>query len=232
MPVRSSPLVGSLLVLILMVFALVAPAPSAAQSVSFGGVVGANLTTVSNDDNLSTGFRTTVAAGGGMLLDLPGPVDLQQEVLFMQKGTAITETFGQVNYTAAYAEFPLQLRVALPSVWRLDLFATGGGSFGLKMFESQSTGQTLELPLPDTDPFYTRTDVSAVAGIGATFDEGPSPLSVFVRYMHGLRDISQGRTDVGEEVPDNRSGENPFEENPFPTSASLRVITIGIMIGL
>lgn len=222
MPVRSSLLVGSLLVLM-----LVAPAPSAAQSVSFGGVVGANIVTVSPGSDLSTGFRTTVAIGGGMQVDLPGPVDLQQEVLFSQKGTAVTETFGQVNYTAAYAEFPLQLRVALPSIWKLDLFATGGGSFGLKMFETQSTGSTLEVGLPNEGSFYERTDASAVVGFGATFDEGPSPLSVFVRYTHGLREVSQGRTDVGPDVPD-----NPFRENPFPESAKTRTITLGLMIGL
>mgnify|MGYP006270900941 CR=1 FL=1 len=201
--------------------------PAAAQSVSFGGVVGANFTTAAPTSSVSTGFRTTVTAGGGMLLDLPGPVDLQQEVLFMERGTSVTETFGQVNYTAAYFEFPLQLRVALPTVWRLDLFATGGGSFGVKVFENQSTGSTLEVQLPDVGAFYNRTDVSAVGSFGATFDEGPSPLTVFVRYMHGLRDISQGRTDVGGEL-----GDNPFRENPFPQSAKLRTVTLGIMIGL
>jgi len=201
--------------------------PSAAQSVSFGVVVGGNIVTVSPGSDLSTGFRTTVAAGGGMLVDLPGPVDLQQEALFLQKGTAVTETFGQVNYTASYAEFPLQLRVALPSIWRLNLFATGGGSFGLKMFETQSTGSTLEVQLSDEGSFYERTDASAVVGFGATFDEGPSPLSVFVRYMHGLREVSQGRTDVGPDIPD-----NPFRENAFPESAKTRTITFGLMIGL
>ncbi|PEN05214.1 hypothetical protein CRI93_13455 [Longimonas halophila] len=201
--------------------------PSTGQSVSFGVVAGANIATVSPEPDLSTGFRTTVAAGGGMLVDLPGPVDLQQEVLFSQKGTAVTETFGQVNYTASYIEFPLQLRVALPSVWRLDLFATGGGSFGLKAFENQSSGSTLELQLPDEGSFFERTDASAVVGFGATFDEGPSPLSVFVRYMHGLREVSQGRTDVGPDIE-----ENPFRDNPFPESAKTRTVTLGLMIGL
>ena len=206
---------------------LAGAAPTAGQSVSFGGVVGANVVTVSPDSDLSTGFRTTATAGGGMLVDLPGPVDLQQEVVFSQKGTAVTETFGQVNYTAAYLEFPLQLRVTLPSVWRLDLFATGGGSFGLKVFENQSTGSTLEVQLPNEGSFFERTDASAVIGFGATFDEGPSPLSVFVRYMHGLSEVSQGRTDVGPDVPD-----NPFRDNPFPESARTRTITLGLMIGL
>ena len=162
-----------------------------------------------------------------MRVDLPGPISVQQEVLFSQKGTAVTETFGQVNYTASYFEFPLQLRVALPSVWRLDLFATGGGSFGLKVFESQSTGSTLEVQLPDEGSFYERTDASVLASVGATFDEGPSPLSVFVRYMHGLRNVSQGRTDVGPDVQD-----NAFRDNPFPESAQTRTITLGLMIGL
>lgn len=223
LPVRTSFFAG----LLTFTFLLAAPLPGAAQSVSFGVIAGANVATVSPDSDLSTGFRTTVAAGGGMLVDLPGPVGIQQEALFMQKGTSVTETFGQVNYTASYAEFPLQLRVALPSVWRLDLFATGGGSFGVKMFETQSTGSTVEVQLPDEGSFYERTDASAVLGFGATFDEGPSSLSVFVRYMHGLREVSQGRTDVGGDFED-----NPFRENPFPESAKTRTITLGLMIGL
>ena len=202
-------------------------APAAqAQSVSFGGSIGANIGSVTTSDDLATGIRTGVSLGGVMHLDLPGPLGLQPELAITEKSTAITEGVGQTNYSAWYLEVPLQLRADLFSIWELDLFALAGGSYGLKLFENQSIGGTLEAQIPSSETFYTRSDISGLVGIGATLDEGPTPLSVFIRYMHGFENISQGRAAPTE--PEN----NPFVQNPFPQNASMRAVMIGVYLGI
>ncbi|MES3631010.1 MAG: porin family protein [Longimonas sp.] len=195
---------------------------ASAQSVSFGGTLGANLSTATTSDDLSTGIRTTVMFGGVMRVDLPGPVAVQPELLFSERGITVSEGTGQVNYNASYLEVPLQLRLQLPSVWRLNLFATAGGSFGLKMFETQSIGGTLETQVNTNTSFYERTDMSGLVGFGASFEDGPSPIGVVVRYMHGFNDIAR------------TIDEQPFQEsgNVFPSSASLRTLTLGVYIGI
>ena len=201
---------------------LLGSAPAAAQSVSFGGTVGPNFSTVTTSDDLSTGIRTTVMFGGVMRLEVPGPVDLQTELLFLEKGTSVTEGTGQVNYNASYLEVPLQLRFQLPSIWRLDFFGMGGGSFGLKIFETQSVGGTLETQVGTDTSFYERTDISALAGLGATFDDGPSPISLVIRYMHGFNDVARSV----DEQPFQNSG------NVFPNTASLRTVTLAFYFGI
>ena len=209
-----------------LVLALMSAPPIAhGQSVSFGGSVGANIGSATTTDDLATAIRTGVSIGGVMHLELFGPVGLQPELAITEKAIAITEGTGQTNYSAWYLEMPLQLRTDLFSVWRLDLFALAGGSYGLKLFENQSIGGTLQAQVPSSETFYTRSDVSGLIGVGATLDEGPTPLSVFIRYMHGFQDVSQGRSLEG---PEN----SPFVQNPFPQSASIRAVMVGVYLGI
>jgi hypothetical protein len=217
-PASRSRLVGSLLLIAL----LLGPSLPAhgQESPRFGLALGLNLATL-DTPGADANVRALFSGGGVAHLGLVGPLSVQGELLFDQKGAAVEENGDVIRYGAGYVDLPLLLRVDGPELGAVTLYGLAGGFGGVKVFEQQRAGGDLSLPLPDPGTsFFTRTNAGLTGGIGGVLSIGGGRgLNLVVRYSHGLVDVAR--------APD----EPPFSV-PFPAEARTRTVSIMLHLGL
>lgn len=185
-----------------------------------GATLGVSRASLDVDD--ATG-RTAFEAGALLRLTPPkGPVALQSEVLFAQKGTAIdANPGGELRYGANYIQLPLLLHAVGPSIRIVTPYVQAGGFGAVKIFERQSTGgDGLRVPIETNTSFYRRFDTGLVASIGAEIAIRDQPLHLTVRHTRGFVDVAD---DVGTQ---------PIPDAPFPASGQTRVWTLRLELGL
>jgi len=212
---------------LLLAAALSAPLPAAAQfsdvSVQWAPTAGINLATL-RTDTADVASETTFAGGLLLHVDVPGPVSLQPELLFVQKGAAVglRNGDGEVRYTGNYIELPLTLHVNGPRIGPVRPHLALGGYGSVKIFERQSAGGgEISFPLESDVSFYNRTDAGVHAGLGARFTAGGGGrLGIELRYSRGLVDVTQ------------ELSSQPFSEAPFPADGQTETWMLFIRFGL
>lgn len=150
--------------------------------------------------------RTGVMAGGFVVLDLPGPLALQPELLYVQKGAqwaqpVITGSSGDlrtVDLTITeqfdYIELPLLAKIQIPLGDTFVLPTVFGGpvvglnvASGRKISGGNWRTAGVEDELQERKPEANQAEFSLVTGVGAEFliSDGPSVV-LDIRYELGL----------------------------------------------
>lgn len=165
--------------------------PSAhAQEIGGGLLLGANFATLRGAEMSDLGYRT--AASGGLFAELRGlgPLAVRSELLFSQKGTKFDTGDGELTLKANYLELPVLVVGQLPFLRSYTPHLLAGPALSLKLFERQGAPG---FSVDTEETAFERTDVGAMVGAGASIG-GPGALQVEVRYILGLRDVTQNVT--------------------------------------
>lgn len=192
-------------------------------SIQWGATLGFNLASLQSDE---VDVRTRTAFTGGLVaqIDGPGPLSLQPELLFAQKGGAVSTTAegnGEVRYGANYVDLPVAVRVDGPRIQMTRPYLLAGGFGGLKIFERQTAGGgEIRFPIETETSFFRRFNAGALIGLGARLSLGEGRLDVEVRYSRGLVDVAQNLE------------EQAFELAPFPRTAETETWGFLVRFGL
>ena len=205
----------------LLLGAMLAAPPTASGQLSpqFGVALGANVATLSAPADIGT--RQMATGGLVMRLGLPGPLSLEPQLLFSQKGGTVQGGGGSIRYGAGYLNLPVLLRVDGPALGAVSPYGVVGGFGGVKVFEQQRAGGDLGFPLDAGTSFFRRTDAGLTAGVGGTIPlGGERRLNLALRYEHGVVDVARP------------VDEQPYEQAPFPVSAETRTWAIMLRLGI
>jgi hypothetical protein len=190
-------------------------------SPQFGVTLGLNVATLEAPGNLSS--RGMVAGGVVMQMAVAGPLSVQPQLLFSQKGTIVQGQQGaSIRYGAGYVDLPVLLRFQLPTLGPVTPYGLAGGFGGVKMFEQQRAGGDFSLSLPDRGvTFFRRTNAGVTGGLGGTVTFGRDRrLNLAVRYEHGMVDVARSVE------------EQPYQAAPFPSTAETRTWAIMLRFGM
>lgn len=173
-----------------------------AQERQIGLKAGLNVASVKFEGDSSEGYdesRIGFLAGGFMVLPVTGPLALQIEALFSQKGAQLSITEDNVEATLEldYLDFPVMLRFQGPASGSTRLHFFGGPSMAFRMGArsklaysgSSFTEGSIDNIEDDIEPF----DFGIVAGGGVDIGRR---IVIDARYSWGLstinKDTSQG----------------------------------------
>lgn len=138
--------------------------------------------------------RTGGAFGLFLRADVPGPLSVQTELLYVQEGAQVATTSGEVyaeteegirlNATLNYLEVPLLLRVDLDQLSRGPLTTA---------IVAGPTVSYRTLPIGGLPPAAPRNlQVGVLVGPSLAVNMGPTELSASVRYRVGLTSAYEG----------------------------------------
>jgi hypothetical protein len=171
----------------------IAPRTQRGQSIALvGGITisGGNFSGSSSGD----AFNSRAGFMGGIVLVVPmaGPISLAVEPTFVQKGLAVENTGAKLELSTAYAELPIELRVAVGSR-RIGFFLSAGGGAGYEVTCRLARTGVGGTPCADDAAFtnHQRLDFGLVGGAGLHL----GPFLIAGRYEMGMRDLY---TDSGE----------------------------------
>lgn len=153
---------------------------------------GLNIATLRVDgDDFDPSSRTGIAAGGFLEIDPIGPLAVQAEVLYSQKGAEF-EILGQTaKSTADYIEIPVVVKLGLPLVPTISYHVHAGPAFAFKVSEDTESAFA---NASDEDAFKS-TDFGAVIGFGLEFEALISKVTVDARYTLGLTNVNNDEAD-------------------------------------
>ena len=139
-----------------------------------------------NDEDIVT--RNGINAGVFVELDLLGPINIQAEAIYSQKGANSGEGDNELSTCISYIEIPLLARFGIPLAPPLvssSFFA--GPALGFKTGETtEYNGETLE---GSTDSFKS-SDIGAVVGASMSFSAlGAAAVFIDLRYTLGLSNV-------------------------------------------
>ena len=182
---------------------------------SVGGKFGINIANASLDPSLpsqlSKSGRMGFAFGGVLEMGLAGPVFLQIEPMFIQKGVKIEGPMfqnqaGQVftgsqKNNISYLEFPILIKAKLPT-GQVKPYGFLGPALGLRL----SSKQEIEVPSAGfkeestADSTTSSMDFGLAFGAGAEFSVAPKvAVTGDVRYVLGLKDLNSGSDQPGQQ---------------------------------
>jgi hypothetical protein len=132
--------------------------------------------------------RTGVVVGGFVDVPLGSGLSLQPEALFIQKGA--TADFGDiaVSFNLSQLQVPVLLKKRFGAVVR-PFFVVGPAFSFRAAAENESDDIDFDLDVSDTTE---RLEYGVIVGGGV----GVGPVSVELRYEHGLSDLA--KTDISE----------------------------------
>ncbi len=144
---------------------------------TFGLKAGLSFATLSN---ASPDWKTRTGFAGGVALGLmPGPVSLQPEVLYVQKGVAANGAPSNTAPRLAYLDVPVLLKVQLPTPG-IAPFADAGPVVSFRL--SCTAGDA------DCRDTFKSTDWGVALGGGVRLG-GATGLTIEGRYTWGLNDV-------------------------------------------
>jgi hypothetical protein len=140
-------------------------------------------------------FKTLRGPIAGVFFSLSiGPVSIQPEIYYSQRGTHIAEGEDWLNYKLTYIEAPLLLKISpLPGPFSPVIFAGGYVSLLLNAKGVSMIGG--EELTEDMKEFFEKNDYGLVFGGGLEFKLAVVKLIVEGRYTMGMVNIMK---DVGE----------------------------------
>jgi hypothetical protein len=175
---------------IVIALALGAPAAASAGGMEFGVKGGLSLAEFSGGDNAfdeAEGSRKGLVAGAFLAFPLGGPLSLQPEALFAQKGSAYDFPDLDTTVKLDYVEVPLLLKARFGVGVRPYVFA--GPYVGLRLkARAEGNAGSGDVDLEDETK---GTDFGVVGGAGVELGR----LLVEARYAHGLGGIASDAID-------------------------------------
>lgn len=167
---------------------------SAQMSVNKGLKGGLNFASFSLDpepEGGSTSSQTGIAGGLFIELDLLGPLDIQVEGLFSQKGSKFkSDAGGESTTKLSYLEVPVLAKISIPLAPTMSYNVHAGPALGFKLSES------FDPEINSEADFFKSSDLGAVVGLGLKFNALVSFVTIDARYTLGLSNVSD--SDTGE----------------------------------
>ena len=162
--------------------------PASAQRAGFKG--GVTLATIDVDtsgvgDALSDLWENKTGIVVGAFVDLPlgSGLSLQPEALFIQKGATADFGITDVKFNLSQLQVPVLIKKRFGVVVRP--FVVAGPAFGFRTAaKNESDDINFDFDVADTTE---RLEYSLILGGGV----GVGPVSVELRYEHGLNDLAQ-----------------------------------------
>lgn len=183
--------------------------PALAQvDIKPGVKVGGNFATIGGDDaELVFGLgglqqevpidrRSGFMIGGFALIDLAGPIDLQPELLYVQKGakSEIEFSFGGQTHTSTttlkldYLQVPLLAKFQLPVTGPMSPNLLAGPNLGFNISATTESEAGGESESEDIDGI-SGTDFGFTIGGGIDFGLAGNSATIDLRYELGLSDL-------------------------------------------
>lgn len=207
---------------ILLMGGLLSAAPSplhAQEGRQFGVTLGTNWATMQSPSQDPDRFFTFVG-GVGVKQPLPGPVELQSELLVSQKGAEIRgEEGASIEFNAGYLELPILMHLEAPSFKSITVYGEAGGYGGVKLFERQTPGDNVNVPFDTGVSLFHRFNAGAIAGLGTRIQFRGQTLNLTVRHDWGFPDVAR-------EVE-----EQPFADVTFPAEGKTRTWSLLLRFG-
>lgn len=202
---------------------LVVPQDGYAQlPLDFGIKGGVNFADIRTEAVGGGERRSGLAAGAFVAFDTPGPLVLQAEMLYMQKGDEDKVGTGAEQVTGTlkldYLEIPLlvKLRGDLLGNARAEIFV--GPAFAFKVREDfKLSGNTEGITFVDEEDNAMGTDFGVVFGVGFGIEGPPGTLLFDLRFTPGIGEIAE----IG------KGGPSEFELRPDASNS-----VFSVMIGL
>ena len=159
-----------------------------------GGVSSTTLVGKDAADNLNR--RQGVLAGLSVVYSLTSMVQLEIDALYARKGFRSTGATSTFDFSSAYLEIPLLLRLEFAPNRRLRPFIVAGPAFGAQIDcggTTTSSSGTLDLNCAELEArsgiVVKKTDVSAVLGGGIGLPIGAVHLTLATRYTMGFLSV-------------------------------------------
>ena len=174
------------------VMLLMVPSTVAAQGISYGVKGGINFASLSFDpsEDINTGTRIGIAAGGFVALPLGSRLTIQPEGLFSQKGEKADLDGVVAKLELDYIEVPVLLKYAITQGASRSFHVFGGPSMAFKV-RSRATASFGGTTVETGEENIKDTDFGVVFGAGMDFGKW----SVDGRYTMGLADINNDESD-------------------------------------
>ena len=171
---------------------LIVPSTVAAQGISYGVKGGINFASVSFDpsEDINTGTRIGIAAGGFVALPLGSRLTIQPEGLFSQKGEKADLDGVVAKLELDYIEVPVLVKYAITQGASRSFHVFGGPSMAFKV-RSRATASFGGTTVETGEENIKDTDFGVVFGAGMDFGKW----SVDGRYTMGLADINNDESD-------------------------------------
>jgi len=179
------------LIAILLITMLIAG--SGLAQINKGIVAGVTLPNLSVDpEPEGSEFKNYQGLVGGVFveLDLLGPLDLQAEVLYAQKGATFSMGDDEINARLNYIVVPVMVKYKMPLVPTLGLNIQGGAYLGQKL------GESWDPEIDTEEDVFENSDMGAVIGAGVQFKALFGDLRVEVRYTMGFKNIGKEEGDT------------------------------------
>lgn len=198
-----SPLVGLVCAAIVFWAAVAPPAAGQDPGLRFGikqgvalmTITGGNLTTVGGP-NASDVYdrRVGLAIGGLAIVPLPGPIALQPELLYVQKGATVSD--GRVTATQKldYVELPVLAAARFPLGDALSLRLLGGPYAGVNVVKEEVVEVPrpgLPLPRPPNLANVRTYTFGLAVGAAVGWDLGAGTLMIDLRYGLDLSSLQE-----------------------------------------
>jgi hypothetical protein len=179
----------SLLIVLLGCFAISLSQPAMAQlSIRKGIKAGLNVANlrVDSEDNTEQNTKNGILGGFFLEIDPIGPLALQGEVLFTQKGSKVksSDTPGESDIKINYLEVPLLVKLQMPLAPPMASYAFfAGPAVSFKLSEDINGNEGGE-------DIFKSSDLGGVVGASLGFSAlGLAAIVVDLRYTLGLSDI-------------------------------------------
>jgi hypothetical protein len=166
------------------------PSRLGAQILDLGITGGVNMANLDARNFEETNSITRIAAGISLTLGTGSGLALQPEILFSQKGAS--SPFGPgatLHFNIDYVQIPVLAKIRLPLAGigpALFIGPSAGFNTSCRAKLTSGSAETSN-DCSEADLRIENLDLSVVGGVG--LDVGA--LSVFVRYEHGLSDVTQ-----------------------------------------
>jgi hypothetical protein len=139
--------------------------------------------------------RTGFMVGGYALIDLAGPISLQPELLYVQKGAQVESEFSLGGQTQTITSTLKLSYLEVPVLGKFDVPVTGpvspslfaGPSIGINLAASQESEAGGQSESQDVD--VSGTDFGFTVGAGVGVELGVGTANLDVRYQLGLSNL-------------------------------------------
>lgn len=163
-------------------------------SISTGIKGGISSSTFGGDVTGTQSPLRSNAAGLFFEIDLPGPINLQPEVLLCSKGTTENALTTTTKTSLTYIEIPFLIRYTL-SIPVIEPALFAGPSVGM-LLSAKRRSDSLGVVSQETDikSLLSSTDYGIVVGASVSLPLYITDLSIEARYHYGLTTIAKDVT--------------------------------------
>lgn len=178
-----------------------AAAPAQAQTRQVGIKAGVNAASLAvegaDDDGEYNERKIGWLAGGFAVLPVTGPLAVQLEALFSQKGAQLSVDEPNLVFSLEldYLDFPILARFDAPATATTRLHVFAGPSLGYRMGARRKASSNqfdfAQGEIVNVEEDIKRFDLGLVAGAGADIGRR---LVVDARYSWGLRNVNKDET--------------------------------------